>query len=96
MAITHDTHSAIRYPLITEKNTDLAVKGTYCFAIASEATKHDVARAIKKIYGVTPRLIRVSRIPAKKTRNRKGIPGIRPGIKKAFVYLKKGDSIEFV
>ncbi|MEK7529002.1 MAG: 50S ribosomal protein L23 [Patescibacteria group bacterium] len=40
------------YPLVSEKNTSREKGGKYTFAIAKGATKVDVKRAFKQIYGV--------------------------------------------
>ena len=84
-------------PRITEKGAYLAEKGVYVFNIAKDATKQDVAGAVKAAYKVVPRMVRVASVPGKKvmTRgtNRKGKTSAG---KKAYVYLKEGDKIEFI
>src|SRR3989344_4468293 len=52
-------------------------------------------KAIEEIYGVTPVRINVITIPAKKVFVRNRV-GMKASGKKAVVYLKKGDKIEFV
>ena len=79
---------------ITEKATMLQSGGVYSFDVAERATKNDVALAIKALYGVTPRKIAVVRITKKSVRNaRTGRSGVKGGGKKAYVYLKKGETI---
>lgn len=84
-------------PRVTEKGTDLAAENNaYAFEVDPRATKQQVAEGVRELYGVTPARVRMVRIPKKRTRSRRGQVGITGGGKKAYVYLKKGDSIEFV
>ncbi len=83
-------------PRITEKGTDLAhFVNAYVFEVAPQATKRDIIKGIFEIYKVTPVDVRVVPIRSKTVfvRGKKG--QTRSG-KKAYVYLKKGDKIEFV
>jgi ribosomal protein L23 len=52
-----------------------------------------VCGAIKAYYKVVPIKINVVRNPTKKVFIR-GKKGIKAGVKKAYVYLKKGDKLE--
>ncbi|MCK5096088.1 MAG: 50S ribosomal protein L23 [Candidatus Pacebacteria bacterium] len=88
-------HGVLKHPRITEKAAILAGDGVYTFEIDPKATKIDVARAIKEVYKVEPRKISISKLPAKKKLVR-GKRGTTSAVKKALVYLKKGDKIEFV
>mgnify|MGYP001599762787 CR=1 FL=1 len=86
-------------PRITEKAASLSGNnsgsGVYTFEISSRANKALVAEAIKKLFKVTPTKVNI--INSKpKTVIRKGKKGVVSGIKKAMVYLKKGEKIEFI
>lgn len=82
------------HPHITEKATDNTARGVYVFRVASDANKKQIAMAIRQMYKVNPVKIRITRIPEKAVRNaRTGISGVKSGGKKAYVYLKEGDSI---
>lgn len=79
---------------ITEKATDRQADSVYTFDVAPDATKRDVAKAVRAIYGVTPRKVAVVTIRRKAMHNRRtGRIGFKPGGKKAYVYLKKGETI---
>ena len=84
-------------PRITEKGAYQAATGVYVFNIARDANKAQVAAAIRETFNVTPRRVTVVNTPRKQTMtrgtNRKG--QTRAG-KKAYVHLKKGDTIELV
>lgn len=87
-------HTLIR-PRITEKATLKAESGVYVFEISKESNKGDVSRAIKEIYKVTPIKVSVVNISPKNVFIR-GKKGMKSGYKKAYVYLKKGDTIEVI
>lgn len=84
-------------PRITEKGAYLSEAGVYVFNVAPDANKVQIVEAVRAVFKVTPRQVRIVRVPRKQvlTRgtNRKGHTH---GGKKAYVYLKKGDTIELV
>ncbi len=89
------SHDIIRAPWFSEKALIGTEKGVYVFSVPSEATKAQIAGAIKEIYNVQPRKIRVANLPAKKKpmRSRRGI-GSRASRHKAYVYLVAGETIQ--
>ena len=80
-------------PRITEKANLVAEKNVHTFEIASNATKKQIAEAIKVFYKVTPVKINITKNPSKKVFV-KGKRGRKAGVKKACIYLKEGDKIE--
>lgn len=78
---------------ISEKATVLAGVNCYAFEVLRTANKHQIAQAVKALYHVVPREVRVLPIPKKKLFAR-GKRGSTVGGKKAYVFLKKGDKIE--
>lgn len=90
-----NSSSIILAPRITEKAAYLSEKGVYVFNIAKDASKSDVAAAVKTIYKVTPRKVRVAAVASKQvfTRGTNRWGKTNSG-KKAYVYLKEGDKIE--
>ncbi len=86
---------ALIAPRITEKGAYLAEAGCYVFNVRERANKREIALAVREIFGVEPRRVRVARIPRKSTQTRgTNRMGMTAGGKKAYVYLKKGDKIE--
>ena len=83
-------------PHVTEKSAQLTARGVYSFEVAQNATKKSVAQAGMALYKVTPVKVALVRVPTKRVilRTRRGW-GTKGGLKKAYVYLKKGDRIEF-
>lgn len=82
-------------PRITEKGGVLAEVNAYVFNVAPKATKVHIAKAVQTLYGVTPTKVAIITIKSKKTVAR-GKRGTKGGGKKAYVYLKKGDTIQLV
>jgi len=80
---------------VTEKSALLAEKGAYTFNVPSGANKRMVREMVKKEYKVTPIRVNIARATVKSVR-RKGRAGFKTGSKKAVVFLKKGEKIEFV
>jgi large subunit ribosomal protein L23 len=84
-------------PRVTEKGAYLSEGGVYVFNVAQSANKQEVAQAVKEIFKVTPRKVRVAQVPSKQKQTRgTNRMGKTAGGKKAYVYLKKGDTIELV
>lgn len=84
----------LRNPRITEKATAQAAVNAYVFDVAEDATKRSVADAIHSVYQVRPSSVRIVPVPQKVKRSmRTGRTGTRGGGKKAYVYLRKGDTI---
>lgn len=80
-------------PHVAEKSTNLNEKGMYVFKVTEKANKIMIKRAVKETYGVAPRKINIVNIPPKKIFLRRR-EGVKPGFKKAVIFLKKGEKIE--
>ena len=85
----------IKNPRVTEKGSRLSAEGAYVFDITAQASKQEVKKAIFALYKVHPVQVNILKVPAKKVRMR-GKVGTKPGGRKAVVYLKEGDKIEFI
>ena len=85
----------LKHPRITEKAAILAERNVYTFEVDPHAGKIEIARAVKQIYNVEPVRVNIIKLPAKKVMIR-GKRGVKSAVKKALVYLKEGDKIEFV
>lgn len=79
-------------PRMTEKASAQSSANAYTFVVRKDATKSAVISEIKKEYKVTPRAVNITNMPRKNTFIR-GRFGTQAGIKKAIVFLKKGDTI---
>ncbi len=72
-----------------------AEQNVYTFEVAPGANKTEIKKAIFALFKVKPARINVLPIP-KKNIVSKGKAGVTGGGRKAVVYLKEGDKIEFV
>ncbi|OQX71791.1 50S ribosomal protein L23 [Candidatus Parcubacteria bacterium 4484_255] len=83
-------------PVITEKATILAGENNcYIFEVAMRANKTSIKKAITEIYNFIPIRVNIVKIKGKKVsygRSR----GRTKNKKRALVFLKKGDHIEFI
>lgn len=84
----------IRGPLITEKATALSERNQVGFKVAIDATKPGIKAAVEGLFGV--KVTGVNTLIQKgKAKRFKGRPGKRSDVKKAFVTLAEGQSIDF-
>ncbi len=86
-------YQIIRSPVITEKATMLTEKGQIVFRVSLEATKPEIKAAVEGLFGVT--VVGVNTLVQKgKTKRFRGRPGLRSDVKKAFVKLAEGQTID--
>ncbi|MEK7088784.1 MAG: 50S ribosomal protein L23 [Patescibacteria group bacterium] len=85
----------IKNPRVTEKASNVSTQNVYTFNVAVSANKKEIKKAIFSLYKVKPVKINILPIPYKNIIS-KGKKGTRGGGKKAVVYLKKEDKIEFI
>ncbi|MBI2477030.1 50S ribosomal protein L23 [Candidatus Uhrbacteria bacterium] len=91
--VTVRAHYVLLRPIVSEKSARLASDGVYVFEVRKSAGKVEIGQAIKELYGVIPSRVHVVNVPGKSVRFGRW-SGERAGRKKAFVYLKKGETIE--
>jgi large subunit ribosomal protein L23 len=86
-------YGIIRAPVITEKATILGERNTVVFRVAIDATKPQIKAAVEGLFGV--KVDGVNTLVAKgKTKRFRGRPGVRSDVKKAYVKLAHGQSID--
>ena len=84
-------------PRLTEKTVGLGEKNVYTFVVRRDANKFQVRDAVKALYNVTPVKVNiVNKKPAERMVGSRNRTKHVAGIKKAYVYLKKGDTINIV
>lgn len=92
-AVVPVKNAVILGPRVTEKAAYSAEKNTFVFNVAMDANKIQVKQAIKELYKVMP--IAVNIVVAKPVQVVfRGRKGAKSAFKKAYVTLKKGDTIE--
>lgn len=80
-------------PLITEKGTLLADQNKYLFAVALDATKVDVRRAVEQTFDVTVLSVNIINVPGKEKRWGRH-PYRTSRWRKAIVTLQQGQTID--
>jgi len=93
----HNLSAVIISPRLTEKTVKLGESNVYTFQVKRDATKFMVRDAVKALYNVTPVKINiVNKKPAERMVGSRNRTKHVVGMKKAYVYLKIGDSINLV
>lgn len=96
-ATDRNLEAVIIRPVITEKSVGQSDKRVYAFFVEKNANKHSVAAAVKAVYKVTPVKVNiVNKAPKKVMSRARGRMVSQSGYKKAYVYLKDGDSINII
>jgi large subunit ribosomal protein L23 len=84
-------------PHLSEKSLLKGEHHVYVFEVARDATKHAVSQAVAAAYRKEPVKIRIVNMPGKSVSLRiKGSGGRKGRMKKAYVYLKKGDTLQLI
>ena len=86
-------YEIVRNPVITEKATTLSERNQFVFRVAIGATKPEIKASVEGLFGV--KVLAVNTLIQKgKTKRFKGRPGVRSDVKKAYVQLAEGQSID--
>ena len=86
-------YDIVRTPVITEKATALSEKNQVVFKVALSASKPEIKVAVETLFGV--KVVGVNTLIQKgKVKRFKGRTGQRSDVKKAFVQLAEGQSID--
>lgn len=97
LGIDRDLDAVIVAPRITEKSVRKGEQNVYTFEVKRDATKYEVRDAVKALYKVTPVKVNiVNKKPAERMQGSRNRTKHVVGMKKAYVYLKKGDTINLV
>lgn len=84
----------IHSPLVTEKATlNTEVNNVVVFRVAMDSTKPQIKQAVEEIFGVKVQSVNTLRVKGK-SKIFRGRPGRRSDIKKAYVKLAQGHSID--
>lgn len=85
--------SPIKHPHFAEKAVSLQAAGRYVFIVKPSATKNEIKKAVKELYHVDARTVRIVNLPGHPRRFR-NVKRLKPGIKKAVVTLRAGQKID--
>lgn len=83
----------IRYPIVTEKSTNLSAHNQVTFAVLKTASKPEIKAAIESIFGVSVKAVNTL-IRKGKTKRFKGRSGVQEDMKKAVITLNDGQQLD--
>ena len=90
-----DARDVIVKPVVSEKSYSLLEENVYTFEVARSASKPEIRDAVQSIFDVTVLKVNTLNRDGKRKRNRRTPTfGKRPDVKRAYVTLVEGDSIE--
>ncbi|MDP4990921.1 MAG: 50S ribosomal protein L23 [Marivita lacus] len=86
-------YDVIRKPIITEKATMASEHGAVVFEVAIDSTKPQIKQAVESLFGVKVKAVNTT-ITKGKTKRFRGTLGRRKDVKKAYVTLAEGNTID--
>ena len=93
MSAKPEHYDVIRKPVVTEKATMASENGAVVFEVAKDATKPAIREAVEALFGVKVKAVNTS-ITKGKVKRFRGIMGRRRSVKKAYVTLEEGNTID--
>jgi large subunit ribosomal protein L23 len=88
-----NSYDVIRKPIITEKATMASEAGAVVFEVAIDANKPMIKSAVEELFGVKVKAVNTS-VTKGKVKRFRGQLGRRKDVKKAYVTLEEGNSID--
>jgi large subunit ribosomal protein L23 len=83
----------IKYPIVTEKSTNLSAHNQVTFAVLKTATKPEIKAAIEAAFGVSVKAVNTL-IKKGKEKRFKGRIGVQEDVKKAIITLNDGQQLD--
>lgn len=93
MSTKAEHYDVIRKPIITEKATMASEANAVVFEVAIDANKPTIKEAVETLFGVKVKAVNTT-ITKGKTKKFRGQPGRRKDVKKAYVTLEEGNTID--
>ena len=93
MSVKAEHYDIIRKPLVTEKSTMASENGAVVFEVSIDSNKPQIKEAGEALFCVKVKAVNTSITQGKKKRFR-GVVGRRKDVKKAFVTLEDGNTID--
>jgi large subunit ribosomal protein L23 len=86
-------YDVIRRPLITEKATMASEANAVVFEVHMDASKPVIKEAVENLFNVKVKAVNTT-ITKGKVKKFRGMPGKRRDVKKAYVTLEEGNTID--
>ncbi len=93
MSAKPEHYDVIRKPIITEKTTMASEHGAVVFEVAIDANKPSIKAAVEELFGVKVKAVNTT-ITKGKVKRFRGQLGKRKDVKKAYVTLEDGNTID--
>ena len=93
MSVTPEQYDLIRKPIITEKATLASESDAVVFEVAMDATKPEIKKAIESLFNVKVKAVNTT-VTKGKVKKFRGKTGRRRDVKKAYVTLVEGNTID--
>ena len=93
MSAKPEHYDVIVKPIITEKATMTSENNGVVFQVAKDSNKPQIKQAVEALFGVKVKAVNTT-ITKGKTKRFKGRPGVRSDVKKAYVTLEAGQTID--
>ncbi len=93
MSAKAEHYDVIRKPIITEKSTMASENGAVVFEVAIDAAKPQIKEAVETLFGVKVKAVNTT-ITKGKVKRFRGSLGKRRDVKKAYVTLEEGNTID--
>ncbi len=93
MSAKAEHYDVIRKPVITEKSTMVSENGAVVFEVAMDAAKPQIKEAVEALFGVKVKAVNTT-ITKGKVKRFRGQLGKRKDVKKAYVTLEEGNTID--
>jgi large subunit ribosomal protein L23 len=93
MSAKPEHYDVVRRPVITEKATMASEANAVVFEVAKDAAKPQIKEAVEALFGVKVKAVNTVVTKGKAKRFR-GVRGRRADVKKAYVTLEEGNTID--
>ena len=93
MSTKAELYDVIRKPIITEKSTMASEHGAVVFEVAIDSNKPQIKEAVETLFGVKVKAVNTT-ITKGKSKRFRGQLGRRKDVKKAYVTLEEGNTID--
>ena len=93
MSAKPEHYDVIRKPIITEKTTIASENGAVVFEVAIDSNKPTIKEAVESLFNVKVKAVNTT-ITKGKAKRFRGMLGKRKDVKKAYVTLEEGNTID--
>ncbi|MCQ0093716.1 50S ribosomal protein L23 [Roseovarius sp. M141] len=93
MSAKPEHYDVVRKPIVTEKATMASENGAVVFEVAIDSNKPQIKEAVEALFGVKVKAVNTT-ITKGKAKRFRGRLGKRADVKKAYVTLEEGNTID--